>query len=447
MSLYYFRQGYGLAAGYGLVSWQGAAGDQLKHLYSEVESGQLAASPATAPPLSGDVHFDAVHPPGMALLVAGIHRVLRMPADVPVELLGVLLDSIAAVLLCWLVAHAIAPDVGYATGLLYAFFPPAAHAASSRTPEGLIAVFVIAAVASFWLAFAHGKVGWWRWSALAGVMLGVAGYFRPDYLLLPVALAVGAWAITREFWPSFKSALLAQCICFLVLLPWASRNHRLTGRWLFTSTSVGPTLITGLGEYHNPWGYGVSDMDRETQAKAAGLQSWTSSAADVYFRRLFWTSIERNPYGYLMAVAKRVPLALAPPLDIGLENPYRTHSFAETRQAKGSDRYESVRKAPLRIFLAYDDMLAMAGITFLALVAWGYLAWRERGRWGLCLFLFVPHLYAVGTHLLTHFEPRFLLPSIGFLLIGLGYVAALIAARLKNSSSSVSVPATAGLLP
>jgi hypothetical protein len=59
----------------------------------------------------------------------------------------------------------------------------------------------------------------------------------------------------------------------------------------------------------------------------------------------------------------------------------------------------------------------------------------------------MPHLYAVGTHLLTHFEPRFLLPSIGFLLIGLGYVAALIAARLKNSSSSVSVPATAGLLP
>jgi 4-amino-4-deoxy-L-arabinose transferase-like glycosyltransferase len=444
MSQYYFRQGYGLAAGYGLVSWQGEGGDQLKHLYALVESGHLAASPSTAPPLNGkDVHFDTFHPPGMAILVAALHRVLGTPADLPVEILGVLFDAIAAVLLCWLVGRAIAPDVGYATGLLYAFFPPAAHAASSRTPEGFIALFVIAAVASFWLACAPGKGRWWRWSALAGLMLGVASYFRPDYLWLPMALAVGAWAITREFWPSLKAALLVQCICFVVLLPWASRNHGLTGRWLFTGSVVGPTLITGLAEFHNPWGYGVSDMDRQAQARAAGLESWTSSAADVYFRQLFFRSIEEKPYGYLMAVAKRVPFAVAPPLDIGLENPYRKSSFAERRQANGSDRYAAVRKAPFRILLAYGDMLAMAGVTFLALVAWAYLAWRERRQWGLCLFLFMPHFYAVSTHLLTHFEPRFLSPSIGFLLIGLGYVAALIAARRSTSSPSVAMPVTA----
>jgi hypothetical protein len=38
------------------------------------------------------------------------------------------------------------------------------------------------------------------------------------------------------------------------------------------------------------------------------------------------------------------------------------------------------------------------------------------------LFLFSPHLYAMGSHLLTHFEPRFLLPSLGWLLFGLAYL-------------------------
>jgi hypothetical protein len=304
-----------------------------------------------------------------------------------------------------------------------------------------MAVFIVGAVACVWMAMTRGKNRWLGWCVLGGLVLGLGGYFRPDYLLLPVALGAGAWAMSRQFWVSARNLLVMQLVAIAMMLPWAWRNHELTGRWIFTSTDVGAALITGLAEYHNPWGFGASDADRGKQAAAQGFDSPWSSSADVYFRQLFWQSVKEHPLGYAKAVAKRIPLAAAPMLDFGFKNPLKTETFNDARTQAGQDRYEVAASHPLRTLLSYADVLAMGGVCLFTLLADVFMFWRERRRWGLCFFLLSPHLYALGTHLLTHIEPRFLLPSIGFLLIGYGYLIGLRAGKRGFGAAVRATPA------
>lgn len=424
MSRYYFRQGYGIAAGYGLVSWDGPGGKQIKDVYEAVETGKLVAKPGVAPEMDpAGVQYDQLHPPGLALLVAGLHRLTGHPSDLPVQIIGLVEDSLAAVLLAWLVTQILGTRVGNATGMIYAFFPPMAYeSAVSRSPEGMMALFIIGAMACLWQALSGGPNRWLTWSIGGGLVLGIGCYLRPDYFVLPIALILASWGFGFKIGKVVRSALVMQVVCVLCLFPWAWRNHALTGRWIFTGTAVGPTLITGLAEYANPWGFKPADTDRQTQSLAHGIENWTSPEADTYFRQLFWQSIKESPRGYMMSVLKRIPLAVAPPLDSGFDNPLRQNSFVQVRQTQGLDRYAAIKAAPGRFFLAYADLLVIAGILLLALLAWVYLFWQEPARRSGLFFLFCPHLYAVSVHLLTHLEPRFLLPSIGFLLISLGYL-------------------------
>jgi hypothetical protein len=256
--------------------------------------------------------------------------------------------------------------------------------------------------------------------ALSGIVLGLGSYLRPDYAALPLFMLPGLWICSRKWIQPLGGAMVAQAMVLLVLFPWACRNHTTSGRWIFTSTSVGPTLITGLGEFHNPWGFGGADEDRDKQAREAGLDSPWSAEADLYFRHLFWKSATDNPGAYLTAVARRLPLALATPLAWGYANPMKTSSFSQLRQG-GADRYETMRRHPQYVLAAYWDALLVAGIMLACTLSVVAMTILERARWGLILLLMSPHLYGIGSHALTHLEPRFLLPSLFCWLMALAY--------------------------
>jgi hypothetical protein len=133
------------------------------------------------------------------------------------------------------------------------------------------------------------------WFGAAGVVAGLNCYFRPDYLFLPIVLGGGLWLATRFSWRPVCGMLAAQLVVFAVLLPWAWRNQKVTGRWHFTSSGVGAALITGLGEFSNPWRFGSTDDDRSREARAQGFRSWHVPEADAYFRRVFWRSRSARP--------------------------------------------------------------------------------------------------------------------------------------------------------
>lgn len=422
MSSLYFRQGYAMAAGLGYVVGMDEAGAFLESIQERVNARSLVATPlavGTAPP---GLYADTLHPPGMPILVGAAHRLFGMPADLPVQILGAVLDSTAAVLVYWIGVTLAGFTAGLAAGLLYAAFLPQAWAATGALmPDGLIGPFIVAMMAAYLKALhAEGRARY-AWFALAGLALGLGSYLRPDYLLAPVAMFPFLWLCLRRFVPSALGTLAVLAVAFAVLSPWAYRNHLAYDRWIFASSSPGATMVSGLAAFHNPWGLGPSDLDRHREAAEQGYVSAWLPEADRYFRQLWWDAVRARPDAFLGIVVRRLPLALAPPFQFGFKNPAKTHTFTEFRSL-GQDRYDVLRQNPGYVLAAYWDTLIMALVSGVALVA--SLAWAllEPGRRTLILLLLALHVYGIGSHLIVHFEPRFVLPSVYALLIGLGYV-------------------------
>jgi 4-amino-4-deoxy-L-arabinose transferase-like glycosyltransferase len=419
----YFRHGYGICAGYGYVRpIGGPASKHLAALQNRVERERIRVTPDLAGPLPQEGAFpETLRPPGMSILVAGANYLFGTRADVPIQFLGMGLDTLAAGLVWWIAGTCFGPRVGLVAGLLYGFFPPFARGSINLEPDGLLSPFVALNLACALAACrTQGRRRLGLWIA-GGLALGLGSYLRPDYLMMPVFMFLGIWAYTRDPVRSAFGSLGMLAVTLLALSPWAYRNHRLTGRWIFSSTSVGATLITGLGEYHNPWGFGYLDEDRAAQAAGWGLPSPWTSEADLRFRELFWKSVAQNPAAYAKAVIRRLPMALAPPYAWGFANPWKAHTFSELR-AEGKDRYQIAKGKPLYVVAAYGDCLATAGISLLSLGCVVFMLLKESRRAGPAVLLICPHVYSILSHVLTHLEPRFLLPSMFCWLIGTGYV-------------------------
>jgi 4-amino-4-deoxy-L-arabinose transferase-like glycosyltransferase len=420
LSKIYFYQGYGLCAGYGYV--RESQWTKLQELAEKVDDG-VRITPGTAGPIDPQkIIPEMLHPPGMAMLVAGIHGLTGRPAEVFVELGGMLLDTLAACLVYWIAATFVSARVGLTAGLVYALYPPLAYASTlEKSSDGLLSAFVIGCLAC--VLQATRLTGWKRvacWVA-GGLVLGAGCYFRPDYLLMPVAIGSALWAYSRRFWPSLLGMLLVQGVAVALLFPWAYRNYQYCGRWIFTSTSVGATLVTGLGEYQNPWSIVALDEARRDEAAAQGMKSPWGPDADAYFRHVFWECVANHPQAYAVAVLKRLPMALAAPQTFGLQNPLKTQRFTAARE-QGQDRFQVIASRPFYVLAAYWDWLLMALLGIASLLCTGLMLICERHRFALMLLLLSPHLYSIGAHSLTHMEPRFLLPSMFCFLLGLAYV-------------------------
>lgn len=417
----YLYQGYALCAGWGYVRIPPAAHEEAVRLFSLAQQGRI--TPQVTPGPGGKlIRPEVLHVPGMAILVAGLHT-LSGPATIPLlKLLGALLDTWAACLLYVTVAGFFKPRVGFAAGLLYAFYPPLGYSSGVlMAPDGLLSAFIIGCLYCVTRGASPDARRPFAWFALAGLVLGVGCYLRVDYLLVPVFMALPLLMITRRWWFSVAAVVLVQAIPVVLLTPWAWRNHELAGRWVFTSGEVGATLITGLGEYSNVWGFGGTDHDREREAIEAGFETAWCFPADDHFREVFFRSITSRPDGYLISVAKRTPMVLVAPQSFGFKNPLQKGRFSDGMR-QGKDRFAQIMADPLYILRAYWDWLLMGVISVASLAASAVMVWCERRSPGPALLLLSPHLYSMVTHGLTHYEPRFVLPSMFGLLTGLAYV-------------------------
>lgn len=92
---------------------------------------------------------------------------------------------------------------------------------------------------------------------VCGILIGLTTLVRPGWILW-TGLSAGLILVFAE---GRLSQRLARAIviglgCFVALLPWAWRNHEVTGHWIFTSLWSGPSLYDGL----HPGATGASDM-------------------------------------------------------------------------------------------------------------------------------------------------------------------------------------------
>ncbi len=126
---------------------------------------------------------------------------------------------------------------------------------------------------------------------LGGVaLLAIGVMVRPSGLLLPVVMAAGAaWSAGRPTWRVAGWAAVGGLATVLVLLPWAMRNQRVLGQWIWTTTNGGITAWDGL----QPGATGASDQ-RFVKAMPE-LRLMGELERDGYFRGLVRQSIQREP--------------------------------------------------------------------------------------------------------------------------------------------------------
>lgn len=177
-------------------------------------------------------------------------------SPIVVRLAQALLDT-SSVLAVYLIARHLSGAVLPATfaGALVAFNPFLVYFSGLILSETL---FTAGLAWASWF-FVHRR--WWAGSAvmLAAVMI------RPSALMLgPLLAAVAAMnsagGPTYRMLPAARRALIAAAIVTAVtvagLLPWAWRNYRVLGHWVWTTTNAGVTLYDGL----HPLATGASDQ-------------------------------------------------------------------------------------------------------------------------------------------------------------------------------------------
>lgn len=129
---------------------------------------------------------------------------------------------------------------------------------------------------------------WW----LGAVMLAASVLVRPSALLLPVCLAISAAIANRGAGPATRWAPPVGATMLLLigtmLLPWAYRNYRVLGTWIWTTTNTGITMYDGF----NPDARGGSDQ--RFVASMPQLRAMTEVQRSNYLQELARQYISQN---------------------------------------------------------------------------------------------------------------------------------------------------------
>jgi 4-amino-4-deoxy-L-arabinose transferase-like glycosyltransferase len=97
------------------------------------------------------------------------------------------------------------------------------------------------------------------WAALTGLSIAIAVYVRPSWLLAAPSFAAifAVWMARKQSVArGLAPAALVVLVAYGALLPWAYRNHQVTGHWIFTTLWVGASLYDGF----NPTATGDSNL-------------------------------------------------------------------------------------------------------------------------------------------------------------------------------------------
>jgi 4-amino-4-deoxy-L-arabinose transferase-like glycosyltransferase len=129
------------------------------------------------------------------------------------------------------------------------------------------------------------------WAAVTGLAIATAVYVRPSWLL--AAPVFGAMFIVWMRKQALVTGLIATAVVVLVtygaLSPWAYRNYRVTGHWIFTTLWVGASLYDGF----NPSATGDSNLKFVDDDRLGERMS--EYDVDQHYRAKAWDLAREHP--------------------------------------------------------------------------------------------------------------------------------------------------------
>ncbi len=271
-------------------------------------------------------------------------------------------------------------------------------------------------------SYSHAKVSP---SLLLGLLiLALAVLVRPSGLFLPMWMGAGAmllnWAgpeayqwsgagnapLGRGLGPAVLSmvggAAVGALLTGLVLWPWAARNHRVLGQWIWTTTNGGITLYDGF----NPHATGASD------------QTFLRQMPQVRYPRM--REVERS--AYFSALARRW----------ALEHPARSLQLAAVKIARTWSPIPLSREYGGRWVYVLAGALFAVPLDILILLGLigRRLTWRQK------LFLVLPALYFTLVHGLSVGSLRYRMPMAGPMAVLAGCGLAMLLWRERNPGNT-----------
>ena len=127
------------------------------------------------------------------------------------------------------------------------------------------------------------------WPLLTGISIAIATYVRPSWMLAGPLLAVLVILFQRPRGKACFEAAVMLLGLFGAMLPWAWRNHEVSGHWVFTTLWSGSSLYDGL----NPDANGDSNMtffDRDNLM--AQMSEWD---VDQHYKQAAWQYAGQHP--------------------------------------------------------------------------------------------------------------------------------------------------------
>jgi 4-amino-4-deoxy-L-arabinose transferase-like glycosyltransferase len=231
--------------------------------------------------------------PGFPLLIAASMSIFGN-AVLPARLLLAVTGGLACGLVYWLGRVLFDRQIAFAGGMVAALMPTFIGFSALFLSETAFAAALVASLipAAYLVKELPYSIGTGRCIALSiacGLLIGVATYMRPSWLLAaPIASAL--MLIAGRARPlAWCAAITIGVTTFLSLLPWGLRNERLTGHLVLTTLWMGPSLYDSL----SPTATGESDMafyDRENK-----LAEMSEYEVDRQYRQRAWKFARENP--------------------------------------------------------------------------------------------------------------------------------------------------------
>jgi 4-amino-4-deoxy-L-arabinose transferase-like glycosyltransferase len=318
-----------VALGCRLLSWQdnrfearkvqAAVTEGYKHTGRLLQQGGLASFFSRSSPLSDPNHLG--HPPGYSILIASVSGLFG-EGDAGLQIIQILADSIAAVVVFLIALALLNPMVATIAGLLVALAPQFTYNSVMLLPDSLSVLPILLAVYFLIRAYRHPRLITF---IIAGALVGLSCWLRANALLLaPFMAAVVPFLFERG--RRMRSALALVGGMLLIVMPLALRNFIVYEHFIPVSLGAGQTLLEGISDYDVNRSFGIPDTDM-------GLMKWE---AEVYKRPDYYGTLF-NPDG-----VKRERLRLAEGLAV-----IRSHPFwffgVMLRRAGSMLRLERVR--------------------------------------------------------------------------------------------------------
>ena len=218
------------------------------------------------------------HPIGYPILLSLIYRAAS-ESDTATQLLQMMLDSLAAVVLCLIAFELFPTPVGIIAGLMAAFAPQFSWNSILLLPDSLATLPILLAL----LLIVQTRHRPTRAGVrilrpttnlllllAAGALIGISCWLRANALLLAPFLAL-SFPIIHKPGKRLRPALVLIGGACLVIAPLTIRNATVFGKFIPVSLGAGQTLIEGIADYNSDGSPGLPQTDMELIREEAAI--------------------------------------------------------------------------------------------------------------------------------------------------------------------------------